>query len=118
MDAGKGGPSSSRSRRRGPTDSTGFGAVEAEDISQPEDNPELFSMMQNLLHTDSGTPSESAAQTETNTAIRGPAPTQQFAIPSTVPVQPNQPATFQNQNMMQPYVPRSGNRYRCSIRRN
>ncbi|MEM7365751.1 MAG: DUF1631 family protein [Pseudomonadota bacterium] len=108
VDAGKGGASSSRSRRRGPSDATGFGTVEAEDLSQPEDNPELFNMMQNLLHADSTPSTESGGQTEVSTTIPGPAPTQQFAIPSTVPVQGNQPAPFQNQNMMQPYVPRAG----------
>lgn len=50
-----------RSQNRGEFNT--FGTVEEEDIEETNDNPELFSMMQNLLHTDSPSPTPQADAT-------------------------------------------------------
>ncbi len=99
MDGGRG-SRPSRPAARSPSrpheldDTAGFGTVEETPFEQQQGNPELFSMMQNLMH-----PSQQSAPA-------GPAPMgpgadgqQQYAVPA---------ALAGNIGMMQPFQPQEG----------
>lgn len=76
----KGRPAVRSNRRRRRPDNT-FGTVEEEELDQEEDRPELFSMMQNLLHGDSPAAPESAGIDDPGSSAPAEAAKEGFEIP-------------------------------------
>ena len=104
-------------RRSGPRkDATTFGTVEEESFDEDEEQPELFSMMQNLLHTDApaaatSTTGDAPVEQAGGSSNSGEAPPQ-YMIPTTMI-----PAGVENTggatapaegSVMQPFQPAAG----------
>ncbi|MEX2488216.1 MAG: DUF1631 family protein [Pseudomonadales bacterium] len=87
-----------RRQRRDLEPTTTFGTVEKEDYRTSEEQPEMFSVMQNLLHTNDA---EASKQPET-----GPSPdAQQYAIPAGMMPSARSPG---GGAPMQPFTPADG----------
>lgn len=110
----EGSKSSGRVRSRRNDSSHAFGTVEEDPYDPEDDNPELFSMMQNLLHPSAfesskpGNETPAADGTTSGNAAAGGAMDDgsgQYAIPASLLAQRgNTPAG----SMMQPFVPNQG----------
>ncbi len=92
-----------------------FGTVEEEEYEPNADNPELFSMMQNLLHKDTPTTpaADPSAQTTTGMVPAGMVPGGQAGAPGMVPQQYAVPVSMlpdggQSGAVMQPFQPAPG----------
>ncbi len=108
----------SRSQSRSSNEFNAFGTVEEEEYDSNADNPELFSMMQNLLHSDAPAPQSPAASsspgTEPTDAVpagmvpagmvpAGQVPQQQYAVPVSM-----MPSGDQSGAVMQAFQPAPG----------
>lgn len=101
VDSGKGQSQTARSsgRPQSRDEITSFGTVEEDPYDQKDENPELFSMMQNLLHPGQieapGSPSGEAPLP----SEAGPGSTAEYAIPASLAGE---------QSLMQPFTPAAG----------
>ncbi|MBD3648446.1 MAG: DUF1631 family protein, partial [Pseudomonadales bacterium] len=103
MDGGSHHKPPARSKRRHYDPDSTFGTVEEEDFQEPEEQPELFSMMQNLLHGGESHSEASTAPTSSPGAAPGGQPgQQQYAVPAGMIPKPG------TSGAMQPYTPQPG----------
>lgn len=102
MDGGRKKRPAARVMPRPPEPTAGFGTVEEEPFDARDENPELFSMMQGLLHTGTGAanPPGPAPATGAGTA---PTPQQQYSVPSGLVS-----ASQENSGIMQAFTPAPG----------